>query len=284
MNTEKFENSFIFWITVYSEAIKAKVIDPIDLYKLVNFLFNNEEAKQIIIKNQIDFELIDSFSILDRSKVLKLAEIAINAMESEFEAVDKNVYKLNNEGPYRWLIHIFNILNKEKIEDEELIKKVINQAVMIIKLFHESAKYFPAYKDNIFVSPLIYNAIRLLIAIGKLAIDFPISQNLLINSLWSFCKDCEFTLREKIELCHFFHIYFKDCPSVINCSIYWDILSDGLTVEDSMIRKYSITLVKDNLQRFLGQYQGSDKIIISDLWVTLFDIYDISTDAALERM
>eukprot|EP01022_Parablepharisma_sp_SALTPOND_P003653 TRINITY_DN1149_c0_g1_i1.p1 TRINITY_DN1149_c0_g1~~TRINITY_DN1149_c0_g1_i1.p1 ORF type:complete len:1845 (+),score=209.38 TRINITY_DN1149_c0_g1_i1:7722-13256(+) len=268
---KKFDTHFVFWLTCYSEAMPT---DPTEVTKLLIAFMDCEEIKIPLVRNRLDLELIDSLSVADKTRALKMTEILLIEIEENLKAVKGNIYKFSKEYVYRWLIHLLRILHEPNIKEESLLAKAGNQSIEIIKTFHISSKYFPEYKENVFVSPLISDITRFLTEVVKGAAEFPDTQKEIISLLWSFCENKDFTLREKVELCHTFYQYFQLIPSITDTTTYWDILSDGLAAEDSIIRKYAITLVKDNLQPFLAQYQQPDKQEISDLWVAFFDIYD----------
>ena len=255
LKAESANTLFIFWLTCYSEGIKIHPPKPSDLSKLLNTLFRKEDMRLLLMEKRIDLEMI-------KDQTIEFAELLLQEVEKELQAVKGNICSITNEGPYRWLTHLLKVSD---IKNEEICKRIAEQALNLIRDFHNFAKYFPAYQKNIFTSPLMKSSIRLLLEIEKVAEEFPLLQNAITNSLWGFCKNNEFTLREKIELCHTFHSYFKTSMAITNSKMYWDILSDSLTVEDPVVRKYAITIVKDELQLFLSYYDNEDKEMISDL-------------------
>jgi len=271
---DEFNANFIFWHAAYCEFVKLqKDIKNEEIYGLLKYCANNENLKENFLQNKLDFYLIDSFSEHEEKiRIIKLADLFISDIENELKNI--SIYAFKKEYVYRWLIHIFTILNKSgKIpKDDPLLSKTANQCIDIIKAFHGSSKYFEAYKDNIFAAPLITSTSRLLLEILRIS-NIEI-QNSIIDSLWEYCKNPEFQMREKIEICYCFHEYFTKTAKILDNSQYWDILSNGLAFDDCVVRKYAIKMVKDNLQKFLQEYKDLDKEEISNLWVTFFDIYD----------
>ncbi len=276
LSAAQFSHAFAFWLAVHCELLRSLpatvAADPAELLKLLESVSSEETKRENVVKHKLDIEILDAFTATDASRRKNaLSDQLVHAIDAELAAVQNNVYKFGKEHLYRWLAHLFQGADIE----EGIVQRAGKQAVENIKAFHGSARYFQAFKENIFASPLILDITRFLTVLMEVSAKYGETRKAMIQMVWELYGSTPgLTLREKIELSYTFHKDFTSAPEIVDSLVYWDALSAGLASEDSVIRKYCMTMVKDLLQCFLADYKDPDKEEISSLWVTFFDIYD----------
>jgi len=251
LNAKHFDSFFTFWLTCYSQSIST---DAEGFIRLLVVMFENEEIRAGMMQYKLDLELIEAFLLTNKN--VKAIEEILKRIEVQWQKGHLSFGYL-----FTWLTKLFSTLNvnysEADIKDESMVITACKHGIEIIKGFHVSSA---ECKGNIFTSTLILNITQFLISTLK---TFPNIQSNVLPLIWELCEDKDYTLREKIELCYFFKDYFLSVQGIISKDTYWNILAKSISIEDIIINKCAIKMLKESVKEQ------------SVVWKVFFEIYDM---------